>query len=607
MDTSSLILDIGENIAYRRWVLDRAKRDVRFQEAEWIHSKRDPLYWVNTYGWLYEPRGDRHKSIPFVLYTYQIDIMDGLWGALGKEDALIEKTRDMGATWMGLYVLLHRYLFDEWFTGLCLSRNEDLVDDGTPDSLFWKLDYGVRRLPDWMRPGTYRKHLQMRNMDRNNAVSGSSTTADFARGGRQTVLLLDEFASIPNGDMVLSSTRDVTRSRFFFSTPKGQNHFYAMRQRPGVKTFTIHWKDHPEKGQGLYRYTVDGDLEILDTGYEFPKDYEFRDGNRSDVIGGALRSPWYDRECDRSPNSTQIAQELDIDYLGSDYTFFEMSDLDRYIREHCREETLRGMVPFNTGLEPEVFIPMSRGDLRLWCELEGGMTPYRDTSYVIGADIASGTGATNSVASIWRQHDAVKIGEFVTAHMDPGEFADNVMALGYWFKDKRDIPALIVFEMNGPGQVFRKRVTDHGYENLWYRESERKKPIRTRIPGWVSNNAPKYDLLGSYRYGIHKDAFDNPCMEALTECRHYIYSPTANTIEHSGAMTGDDPSSNRENHGDRVIADALAWMAVREKMENLDIPDQMLHNLSQGEYMTTLDYRRKAWESERTHESGYWA
>ena len=573
-----------------------------FREREWIHCARDPVYWVNTYGWVFEPRASR--KLPFVLWEFQEETFRTIFELLGRKDILIEKSRDMGATWMACYANLHPFVFHSYFTSLFLSRNEDLVDDGSPDCLFWKLDFGLSHLPKWMRPPVYRKHLQLGNQAQQGMISGSSTTQDFARGGRRNTLVLDEFAAIPKASEVWSSCGPVANCRLVISTHKGQGTFYHLKGRPGIETITLHWTRHPDKRKGMYRFTDDGQLEILDPDYEFPDGYEFRDGNKPEIIGKPIRSPWYDIQCDRAANSVEIAQELDIDPRGSDYTFFEISDLDRYIKKHAAQPTLTGALTYNIDLRPSGFREDHRGHLRLWHELDAGLRPPVDCNYVIGVDVSSGTGTTNSVASVWNVRDRRKVAEYAHPHMDPAEFAEFCVVLGRWYMGIDDRPAKIIYEINGPGAIFRKRIIEKQYPNLWFREAERRssKPWAEKLPGWHSTGKTKQELLGTYRHGIHADSFSNPSRDSLEECQFYVYSPTSDSIDHSGAIASEDPSNSKENHGDRVIADALAWLAVKENLDKLDIPERTRHNLPRHEYMMTLAYRRELAEQEKIAE-----
>ena len=87
--------------------------------------KRDPLFWLNAFVWTYDPRKKR-SIVPFTAYPFQggslVDIIHA------DEDLLIEKSRDMGATWICSMAFLHEWMFGSYKTFLMVSRKEDLVD-----------------------------------------------------------------------------------------------------------------------------------------------------------------------------------------------------------------------------------------------------------------------------------------------------------------------------------------------------------------------------------------------------------------------------------------------------------------------------------------------
>ncbi|MFI7879908.1 terminase, partial [Acinetobacter baumannii] len=71
-----------------------------------------------------------------------------------------------------------------------LSRNEDYVDKkGDPKALFWKLDYMIKKDPEWLQPKINRTKLHIENMDNGSTIEGESTTQRAGRGGRFTLIL----------------------------------------------------------------------------------------------------------------------------------------------------------------------------------------------------------------------------------------------------------------------------------------------------------------------------------------------------------------------------------------------------------------------------------
>ena len=65
-----------------------------------------------------------------------------------------------------------------------------------------------------------------------------------------------------------------------------------------------------------------------------------------------------------------------------------------------------------------------------------------------------------------------------------------------------------------------------------------------------------------YQYALQNGLFTNPCREAIAECRKYQQTPDGN-VEFEG-LSSDDEDVAKNSHGDRVIADAVAWHAVSE-------------------------------------------
>ena len=227
--------------------------------------------------------------------------------SLGVCEVGVEKSRDLGATWMFLTLYFYHWVFNPFSSFGLMSRNQDLVDKpGKKDTLMWKLDFLLRGeggkggLPIWMRPkNVYRTNLLMENRDNGSTFEGSATTGDAFRGGRKTSIGMDEFASFSKGDdyEAQAATQHATDSRFFVSTPKGASGAYydVMHEPSSMVKIILDWRSHPDRKLGLYQ-GKDGDLEILDKDYKFPEDYKH-------LMDGKVRSPYYDAEC-ASPGAT---------------------------------------------------------------------------------------------------------------------------------------------------------------------------------------------------------------------------------------------------------------------------------------------------------------
>jgi len=70
-------------------------------EELWIACKRDPLFWINTFVWTYNPKMiPLTTTRPMVTYEFQDNhIWELLRAILNQVDHQTEKSREMCATW----------------------------------------------------------------------------------------------------------------------------------------------------------------------------------------------------------------------------------------------------------------------------------------------------------------------------------------------------------------------------------------------------------------------------------------------------------------------------------------------------------------------------
>ena len=552
---------LEENLLYRQEILERAAEDKDFQQQMIEASSEDILFWVNTFAWTYDPRQVIPK-LPFITYPeFQDNGLLALDDALGNHDVLIEKSRDMGASWMCLTVFYWRWLFRSMQSFLMVSRKEALVD-GAGDSLFAHIDFLMKGTPTWMVPTFKRNKLKLYNLDNGSRIEGESTTDNLGRGGRRTALLIDEFAAFDGGGWdVLSATADNTNTRLFNSTPHGtSNAFYAQRQN-GTPRLRFHGSAHPDKG--------------------FEK---YQDKN------GRWRSPWYDNECIRRAHPVEIATQLDIDYQGSAYPFFDTKKLDELRRDYCREPDHVGTLHVDPGHQPR-FEEDDVGPLKLWVDVgEDGEVIARD--YVIGADISQGTGASESALVVGDRMSGEKVAELCSNQISAHKFAELAVALCRMFSGPGGRGAYLIWEATGPGRTFGKSIIeDCHYGNIYF--ATKSDTIRKRItdkPGWFSTGDGKRDLLSDYRELLFSKRFINPSFKSLEQAGEFIFLPNGK-IEHGGALNTIDPSDKGDNHGDVVIADALVAKILKER-------EQKPKTVETGPPVMSFAWRRREYDRE---------
>ena len=574
--------EIRRNVELRRKLILECSRSEGLRKAVWTACSRDILFWVNMFAFTYDPRNTGNssarglrrlpKTLPFVTWPYQDDALRLLqWCVMNGVDGLIEKSRDMGASWIFLTLFDWFFLFRPMETFLMVSRKEDLVDKREdPDALFWKIDFINRNLPGWMSPTISRSSLHMRNESLGSTIDGESTTGDVGRGGRRTAMGLDEFAAVDEAESqaVLNATNDTTECRIFNSTPKGSvGAYYDQTKRDDILKIRMHWTQHPHKMEGLY-YCERGKCPL------HPE-------------GGKPHSPWYDRECRRRGwNPVAIAQELDIDYSRAGGAFFSAPALEDYSNAVCRPRLFRGELDYDVAVsQPEKFREDEAGCLRLWFQpTPDGSVPSGE--YGVGVDISEGTGASFSCFSVVNFRSGEKVAEYANPSIKPYEFARYVVATARKFGE-----AKIAWEANGPGREFGDEVMRQQYGHIYYRTNIATK-LRSQFPGWVNLPAEKQSLFGAYRRALAETTFMNRSRDAIKECFKY-----ATNADGTPEYQGGGPALGKigQSHGDLVVADCLANMLLEEarsKMESEDddvpaeVPENCLYRRMQEARMS---------------------
>ena len=497
--------DVVENLKWRSKVLAKAAGDPEFADAMREACSKDPVFFMNAFAFTYDPRRKPFPKLPFILYPIQETAFLNLIDHVGERDIMIEKSRDMGASWLCVSAIAHCWLFRPWQSFLFISRVEEYVDKpGNPKALYWKFDFLIDNLPKWLRPAGYspaahRRKMHVENPENGSVIDGESTTGRAARGDRRTAILLDEFAVVDQGEKVLSSTRDATPCRIFNSTPDGTNNAFYSMKCSNIDKLRLHWTAHPIKAAGLY--TVEDGVHVaIDTEYwakvhdplkEMLKFDKMIIDRKVPLEGGKLRSPWYANECDRAGSAREIAQEVDIDYEGSGYQFFSKERIQDAILSFARPPIYVGTLEFDeVTCDPIRFVEDANGNLRLWCLLGADGNPVWQNRLAVGADVSAGTGASNSCLSGIDTILREKVFELASPYHRPEGFAKLAVALCKWFrgKDNGKTPFLI-WESNGPGRQFGSRVIESGYSNVYYRRDDVSISGKTSdIPGWAATS-----------------------------------------------------------------------------------------------------------------------
>lgn len=319
------------------------------------------IFFIENFGWTFNPKMSM-KHFPFILFEYQKRAIRNIVEHIDQgRDVFIEKSREMGVSWLVFcYIALWYWLFREGANGLLGSYKEKLVDDRTIDSLFGKLDYALINLPKWMMPKNFvmKKHrtkLKLANPENGNVITGDTMNPNFGRGSRKTFIMFDELAFWDYAKDAWESAGDSTNCRIANSTPNGQD-YYAMLRETSIDIITLHWREHPLKDNDWYAYectrrTEESIAQELDISYNKSKEGRvYQEWNDVNVFKGEYE---YD-------------ENLPL-YVGWD---FGKSDNTAIIWAQPSREGLRIIDVFTkTGKNIDFFIPLVNGFIP-------GDTPY---------------------------------------------------------------------------------------------------------------------------------------------------------------------------------------------------------------------------------------
>lgn len=566
------------NLQFRLRLLRLAAKGEKESQAIIEACRQDILFFINAFIWQYNPKKKGLEAVgQFLTWDFQEDALAGrpettgttgmVWCYECDKSAAIEKSREMGATWLFLIFELWLFLFHPYVQCLNISKSADAVDCQSPDSLFYKIRFMLRHLPDWLKGEVLHRKMYFKSKRTESVITGEASTGRAGVGGRASVIFIDEFSKIKEDREVRERTASTSDCRFFNSTHEGPDtEFYKLTTTPEIAKIVMHWTQHPEKKRGLYRYDKKTNaIEVLDRDH-YPSNYAavYSEAPAGGPFPG-LRSPWYDQKVADIGSMRGVGVELDIDPGGSVSQFFNPLTIRALQAAYCIAPLWEGDITFDReSAEPLGLVPLAGGPIKIWITLKpDGSLPFG--KYCAGADISTGGGATPSILSIGNAATGEKVLEYGTSIILPELFAPICVAICRMFQDEHGSPALFGWEHAGPGMTFGKRVLELGYGRIYWREAHATLAGGkvSNIPGWYPSNEAKRMLLEDYRGALESRAFINRSEPALAECLWYRYDAAGNVV-HPTDYGGDDPTGARVNHGDRVIADGLAWKMMQQ-------------------------------------------
>lgn len=520
--------------------------DPVFARIEVERSLRDILRFFKYHAWTHDPRpgilsayGLKNPTLPFLLYPFQEQgvltiknhIDDG-------RDLLIEKSRDMGVSWLVLTVFFHCWLQPKAGNDFLFgSRKYDFVDKrGAQDTLFEKIRYNLYRLHPAFLPEGFNSNFNDNVGMITNPATGSfmraeANNANFGTSGRYKAILPDEFGKWEETDEnAWTSCGDSSPCRIPVSTPWGLGRkFDQLRFSGAIDVLTLHWSDHPIKGAGKY------------------KGYHPLEELRTDEK--VWLSPWYLAECERRRDDPKksIGQELDISYLASGSPYFNNFDMSRRYQEltaNPPDVTRYGFEITGKGLDRKVkLFEDPNGSIYLLKKPEQFRAwEYR---YCIAADVAEGLEKGDySYFVIYDRVERKDVGWY-HGHCDTDVLAFLIAHFATWFFD-----AWVAPEKNNEHGGAVINTLKYIYKYIMHeREFDRaidimKTPMRL---GWATTTLTRGILCSDLRR-ILKEGEDGILdLEFFNEAMTFVFNKNGKAEASEG------------NHDDRVMGQGIKF------------------------------------------------
>jgi phage terminase large subunit len=272
LTTNSWPIDYTGVLAWRQRQVIIMRQAPDLAAGAFEHYRTRPVEFINHWCDTYDPRlagGGRATRMPFILFQRQAELVEFLLACInGEEAGLIEKSRDMGATWVCSAFSVWLWLFWDGASVGWGSRKEPLVDKlGDPDSIFEKIRMLIGSLPPEFLPQGWDRKVHMSFMRIVNPANGSTITGEagdnIGRGGRKLVYFKDESAWYERPETIEAALSDNTRVPIDLSSVHGLGNVFYRRRDAGAlwtgeivpdrtQVFILDWKDHPGKSQAWY-------------------------------------------------------------------------------------------------------------------------------------------------------------------------------------------------------------------------------------------------------------------------------------------------------------------------------------------------------------------
>ena len=454
-------------------------------------------YFCENYWYVKHPQKGR---ILFKLRLAQVETTK-IW--MTERYSIVLKARQIGfSTLAAAYSFWLTYFFSDRFV-VMLSRTER-----ESVKLLAKAKYGYRFLPKWMRvrgPQQITEHQLKMSFNNESAIESLPSSNDPARGESVYLVIVDEWAFLPNAEEAWASIEPVTDvgGRVIgLSTANGSGNFYHQ--------LWVGSQTGANKFKGIFfPWSADGERNI--------------DWYNSKAVN---MHPW------------QLHQEYptfpEEAFIKSGNPVFNIQMLDDMVVV----DPDRGYYHLYSDGNGE-FRRTPEGEMYVWD------FPRKESVYVIGADVAEGLSYGDySSAHIIDAKSGIIVAVW-HGRIEPDLFGELLCELGWWYNN-----ALLGIENNNHGLTTLKAAQKHGYKNLYkQRRLASIRPEATDVLGWRTTATSKPLAIDELAAAMRNGSIEIYDRLTIAELRTFVR-------KENGKMNGSP-------HDDRVISLAIAVQMLK--------------------------------------------
>jgi phage terminase large subunit len=297
-----------------------SRRKIERQRAAWPgeleRCREDPIHWFDTYVKAYDPRLVGTEAGPFsrlTLWPKQREMVRWIFDRMARrEQGLVEKSRDVGATYITAGAALHQWLFTPGFAAAFGSRIlADVDDKDNANTIFGKLRLMMRGLPPEMMPEGFDWRTHSTEGKLVNPATGAIIVGqggeNMGRGGRSTLYIVDEAAFIDAAEAVERSVLSNAGCVLWVSTVNGMANLFARKRHGGLgpqQIFRLHWRDDPRKDAAWAKAKEESYTDPTGWASEYEIDYT------ASIEGIAIPAAWVE-------SGKELYRRLQVATLGA--------------------------------------------------------------------------------------------------------------------------------------------------------------------------------------------------------------------------------------------------------------------------------------------------